>query len=783
MKHVLSILLAVFLTLSLFACNRSDNDDPSSQKTLEPIAVDHVWKSDYIHYPENVRGTPDPYTLDGDILRFSGIRVLSEEPYKYETVEIAFDLTEHTFTVTPTDEEEQPRGQMTLPCDDGEIRLISAFDEITYEESYTLIKTDRDGNSIWEIDAKAQFQKLAGDRPWFAVNNLLQNPVTGTIYIVAEQNIAAISPEGKRLYELVSDDFFDNVFAAEDAVYAVARERNVADNTIQTVFLPLDDTKQAFGTPIPVPATVDLLNADVYTAPGFDLFYANDVGLFGWNTADAEPTPLCNWVNSDMTIRDANSLILLSSTMAVRTAYDPVSGAQQLCVMTPVPPEEVTPKYLITVAYTENGGNDMQSFAVAFNRESENYRVVLKDYSAYYNGNATPADVLSREIIAGDVPDIIVDAADSFNTKNLAEKGLFLDLYTFMDAPDAKMTRDAFLPCVLEPFEMRNGTLPWLVSGFNLRTIYGSSTVLGDKQVWSLDDIIALEESLSDDQYLFALYLSTLREGVSAATLMFDKLLPFSLSAFIDEESGTCTFDDGRFAKLLEFCNTVRVLDASTLQNGTTEKFRDGTLLLLEDTYISEISSYLQTKYYNFGGENMTVIGYPTADPDAVSGTAIQPVRKFCITKDSPVADGAWEFILRTFGDTDDGHYYHRSGFPSVRAALDRMFEEESRAYYVFRENGWSGTSIGEGEEFNIDDQPWLQDEIAAGGVLGHMSAEDEAELRAMLESITLVDDIDQEIMNLIREDASAYFADAKSLDETVKIIQSRLSIYVSERS
>ena len=104
MKHVLSILLSVVLTLSLFACNRDDSEDTLTQKTLEPIAVDHVWKSDYITYPENVRGTPDPYTLDGDLLRFSGIRVLSEEPYEYEVVEITFDLTERKFTVTPTDE-------------------------------------------------------------------------------------------------------------------------------------------------------------------------------------------------------------------------------------------------------------------------------------------------------------------------------------------------------------------------------------------------------------------------------------------------------------------------------------------------------------------------------------------------------------------------------------------------------------------------------------------------------------------------------------------------------
>ena len=48
---------------------------------------------------------------------------------------------------------------------------------------------------------------------------------------------------------------------------------------------------------------------------------------------------------------------------------------------------------------------------------------------------------------------------------------------------------------------------------------------------------------------------------------------------------------------------------------------------------------------------------------------------------------------------------------------------------------------------------------------------------------MTLVADADTEIMELIREDASAYFAGAKSLDETVKIIQGRVSIYVSEHS
>ena len=40
---------------------------------------------------------------------------------------------------------------------------------------------------------------------------------------------------------------------------------------------------------------------------------------------------------------------------------------------------------------------------------------------------------------------------------------------------------------------------------------------------------------------------------------------------------------------------------------------------------------------------------------------------------------------------------------------------------------------------------------------------------------------IDHEVINIIIEESAAYFANKKSLDETVRIIESRAFIYVSE--
>ena len=76
MKRVFCMILSVLFVFSLFGCNRSSQDD-LTDKTLQPIAVDHVWKSDYITYPENVHGTPNPYTIDGNQLLYEGVRVIS----------------------------------------------------------------------------------------------------------------------------------------------------------------------------------------------------------------------------------------------------------------------------------------------------------------------------------------------------------------------------------------------------------------------------------------------------------------------------------------------------------------------------------------------------------------------------------------------------------------------------------------------------------------------------------------------------------------------------------
>ncbi len=794
MKHIrtTAALLAALLcmtTSAMTACNQNADEKGTDQpKIAEPVAVDHVWSTDYITLPDDI----DVWELenpqyDGNVLSFPARRVVDKETYEVQNVQVSYDFStgEISYVTAPSfDKDVYGYAQYTLTAPDNTtVAVFQQYDENTDSTIWNMTAFDEAAAELWSIDLGAQFEQI-DDRQWMYINDCIIN-ADGTIFAFADRNIVALSPTGKRLFEIQVDNYIDNIFTTADGtLYISYYSWNQTTGEGGYVYRSVDTEKKALGDTLAIPQTVNLDNAEIHMADGYDLYYTNNNGLYALNFTDADATLLCSWINSDIIANDVSYRFrVLSDERAVFLSQDPVSGASQLAVMTPTAPEDVTPKYLIEVAYTETGSGMMQRYAVAFNRESDKYRVVLNDYSGYYGEDTSPMDVLSQEIIAGDIPDIILANAYEMNADDLVKQGLFRDMYAFMDAEGEEMNRNAFVPCVLEPMEKADGTLPLLVQNFRLSTYAAKSSVLGGKTTWSIDDLMTFCETLGDDQYLFSAYLNTDPEnGESVPMQVMNLMLPYSLSAFIDETAGTCSFDDGRFASLLRFCMEAPILNAAEIDS-ETDLFRNDNLMLMEMRHFSDVSDYLQKKYYVFGGEDMTLIGYPTFDDAVTSGTAMVPDTMFGITKDSAVADGAWEFICRTFGDVENDHYYGHNGFSSARGALERTFAQEERSYYIFEENGWSGTTYDEDDEIDLS---WMDEQIemmGGVGVPGHMEPEDRDALMAIFEGDVLVAQNDETLMDMIREDASAYFAGAKSLEETVKVIQSRVSIYVAEHS
>ena len=71
--------------------------------------------------------------------------------------------------------------------------------------------------------------------------------------------------------------------------------------------------------------------------------------------------------------------------------------------------------------------------------------------------------------------------------------------------------------------------------------------------------------------------------------------------------------------------------------------------------------------------------------------------------------------------------------------------------------------------------------EAAGMGNIGQIDQQSVDALKTFIESVSQVMRYDRSVLDIIKEEASAYYAGKKSADETAKIIQNRVQIYVSE--
>ena len=127
------------------------------------------------------------------------------------------------------------------------------------------------------------------------------------------------------------------------------------------------------------------------------------------------------------------------------------------------------------------------------------------------------------------------------------------------------------------------------------------------------------------------------------------------------------------------------------------------------------------------------------------------------------------------FAVTDSGQSWHyRSGFPVSRGAFDRIMSAYADQHFFFYyDGGYSGWSGDGGSQGYTGDK---------SGVLRDVTQADIDRVLSLIDGASAMPDIDQKAAEMIMEEVQVYFAGDKSLDETVKIIQSRVGIYLAEK-
>ena len=402
-----------------------------------------------------------------------------------------------------------------------------------------------------------------------------------------------------------------------------------------------------------------------------------------------------------------------------------------------------------------------------FNKSHDDIRIKAVNYEKYndydeenekYNNSA--ARQLKMDIVAGKAPDMIV-TYDRSVISSLAGKDIFTDLYGLMDKD---LSKDMILDNILKASEC-DGKLLALSPTFYVNTL-ACKTKYCDIENWTFDDLKKTYESLPDGMGLCEL-------DSNEAVL---QLVLSGLTDYIDYSNNTCNFDTPEFKDMIEFCakfpDTEEIIDWKNASNEEMNEFSDDMMAkfkedraLVSSLYISDFRDYKMAKQGTFG-DDITLVGLPSSDG---KGSKLGFDQNFAILDSSDAKAECWDFIKGFF--TEEA-YKEAHSFPVTKDGFEKKAENAMKKRTYTDENG---------KEVEYDDHFYIGNKEIT---IDPLTEEEKDYIVDYVRNTTAVSsEISDEIAEMGMECLKPYFKGEKSLDETIELLQSKISIYLSEQS
>lgn len=412
----------------------------------------------------------------------------------------------------------------------------------------------------------------------------------------------------------------------------------------------------------------------------------------------------------------------------------------------------------IVRVYTMYSHSEMQEDITLFNKFNNEYEVQLTELSSEYGD---PIDQFNAAVAAGKYPDVIMyNKEGQFPIESYAQKGMLADFYELIDN-DPDLSREDFSD-VFKAFEW-DGKLYRIFTSFCIYTAAGKTSVVGEEQGLTVDRVIELMEKCPDSPY------SDEPDGVLST------FMTYGYENFIDTAKGECRFNSEEFIKLLEFCAQIpTVPEAKTstefqeAQRKRVYAMRSGTMpfYTINFSTFSEIRAIEQRDFY----DPVTFIGLPGAGGN---GTVIEPViYKFSVLANSANPEGGWEFVKYLLTGNRQDRLVKHGPFAVKRSALEAQAKEAQKLV-------WDSDEQDYVEPYCFD-YTFSSNESPKKITIGANTDEDNQRVYDLISGAVELK-YDPDVINIIIEEAGAYFSGQKSAKEVAEIIQNRVQNYLDE--
>jgi len=622
---------------------------------------------------------------------------------------------------------------------------------------------NEDGSRLWETELEG-LQSNEEGAEWLYVSGLIAGKDGGAKLLLGGDNVYRmdVSSEGEvserqQLSEETTKVLNNrqNVIEQEDGTMLItySDENDWTKNYMASYDLETD----TLGEPAPMPASFGWngygsLNAGADS----DMIFTMEDGVYIFNKGDAEITKKMDFVNSDVNISNFLGLIELDKNSFVGIFNENYENEIKGAVFTYRDPADIPDKAVVVLAGNWIG-SDLRQRVVEYNRSSDNYRIVLREYDNYnsYEDYTAGITKLNNEIVTGGMPDILI--TDGLPIENYISKGLLADIGKLIEQ-DPELSQTEFLQNVFDAYSV-DGTLYYVVPNFNVVTMIAKTSLVGDKTSWTLEDMQQTVSAMGEGAQAIG---EVTRDGFMSMAMQFCG------ADFIDVKTGKCSFNTENFINMMEYAKTLpEEIDwESMTRDGnywTTQEtqYRDNrTLLML--LYINQIRGLNYQLNGNFG-EPVTFIGFPTEG----KGSYINANQSYVLSSKSANLDGAWEFIRYYLTEEYQGEMDW--GLPVNKQIFMERAQEATKKPTYMDENG---------NEVEYEETFWINDEEVP---LPPLSQEQVDQIVEFIMSVDQGYYYNDNVLNIINEEMGAFYSGQKSAQDTANIIQSRAQIYVDE--
>lgn len=383
-----------------------------------------------------------------------------------------------------------------------------------------------------------------------------------------------------------------------------------------------------------------------------------------------------------------------------------------------------------------------------YNQESKDYYIEVRSYERSEEMEMDGILLLQREIATGKGPDII-DFGNGYTTSDIVG-GYTENILDYLEEAE----RGNYLENILDAF-CYGEKLYAIPLGFTLESFVGLSENLSGYQSWNIEEMI---NCYNGQERL--LYPGEFKKDV------WGTILTGSMEYYIDWETGQCNYDSEEFRKVLGFCNRFPEQLQIAEEFSVKQTFAEDKALLLPIT-LRTVYDICRVEHI-FGEKEITFIGFPV---ESGNGTMIRSCGSvLAVSSASSHKEGAWAFISECLSER--GQTELESGFPIRYSVLEKQIEQAMQVKYGNTE---------EGEKEPIVRQQILFEGEEPVGIYSITSSQAK-QLLDCIRRAEKVSQVEPRIYNVFMEEAEYYFNGAKSLEETAKIIQARVSLYVNEK-